>query len=108
MVTSLDQIAGTWKWESACGGFAGTCSYPNSLHYGEILFASNARYIETHNDTIYLAAHFEIIKSSNNSGTLILRKMESDAVLSQTTILILDNKLVMAYGEFFSTYKKIK
>jgi hypothetical protein len=108
IVTSLDQIAGTWKWESACGGFAGTCSYPTSLHYGEIQFATNARYIETHNDTIYLAAHYEIIKSNNNSGTLVLYKIESDAILSQSPICILDNKLVITYGEFDLTYKKTK
>lgn len=108
-VTNLDQIAGIWKWESACGGFAGTCSYPTSLHYGEILFATNARYIETHNDTIYLAARYEIIKSNNNSGTLVLHKIESDAILSQSPICILDNKLVITYGgQFFSTYKKTK
>lgn len=109
IVTSLDQITGTWEWESTCGGFAGTCSYPTSTHYADIQFTTNAQFIEMRNDTIYLAAHYVITKSSDSSGTLVLYKMESDAILSQIPISILDNKLVMPTNEaFFSTYKKAK
>ncbi len=109
LISSLDQITGIWKWESTCGGFTDNCGYSSSSHYAQIEFTSGAQFIETHNDTVYFAAHYEIQKSEDNHGTLNLYKMGSDDILSKGSISILDNKLQLSFGgELYETYKKIK
>ena len=108
IVTSLDQIAGIWKWESTCGGLINTCGYSSRSHYGQIEFATDNQFIESYNDTVYFAAQYEIKKSDDHYGTLVLRKMGSDVVLSDRPISILDNKLMITGGELLFTYKKTK
>lgn len=108
IVTSLDQINGTWEWESTCGGFVGTCGYSSISHYAMIEFTSNSQFIETHNDTVYFTAHFDLIKTDSPSGFLVFHKKESEDVLSKIPISIINNKLCISYGELYSTYKKIK
>jgi hypothetical protein len=109
IVTSIDQIVGVWKWESTCGGFTNTCGYSSSSHYAQIEFAADAQFIETHNDTVYFAAHYVIQKSDDNYGTLNLYKTGSGDILSKGSISIVANKLQISFGgELYDTYKKIK
>ena len=109
IVSSIDQIVGIWKWESTCGEFTDACGYSSSSHYAQIEFSIDAQFIETHNDTVYFAAHYVIQKSHDNYGNLNLYKIGSEDILSKRSISILDNKLqVSSGGELYDTYKKIK
>jgi hypothetical protein len=102
-VSSIDQLNGTWKWESTCGGFTGDCGYSSNLHYAVIDFFSNGTFIEKHNDTIYQQANYTVIKSNDTSGELVLDN--SDYKMS---ITIVNNRLEMCRGDLIDTYKKIK
>jgi hypothetical protein len=60
-VISIDQIPGKWKWESTCGGIIYNCVYNSKTNYATIEFTSDARYIEMHNDAVYLQSDYTII-----------------------------------------------
>jgi len=109
MVTNLDQISGTWEWESTCGGFTYACGYSSTSHYAKIQFTTDGQFIEMHNDTVFFATKYLIQKLNDNYGTLNLYKMGSYDILSKGSVSILDSKLQVSFGgELYSTYKKIK
>ena len=110
-VLNLDQLNGTWKWESTCGGFFYDCGYSSSSHYANIEFTSEGRIVEMHNDTIFLTANFSILKNDDSSGMLILNNIISNSVLSEhleRSISISNNELQIIRGELIDTYKKNK
>ena len=102
-VTSIDQIPGTWRWEYSCGGANDTCIYGSKSNYATIEFRSDGKYIEKHNDTIYLQTNYTLINSDYTFGSLVL---DSPAV--SLPIAILDNLLLITRGNYLDTYKKIK
>jgi hypothetical protein len=102
-VTSIDQIPGKWQWESTCGGIVYECTYSSKSTFAKIEFTSNGRYIEKHNDTIYLQTNYSISKYDDMMGTLILEN-PSDS----RPITILDNRLLISRGELMDRYIKIK
>jgi hypothetical protein len=103
LVTSIDQIPGKWKWESTCGGIIYECAYPSKSNNATIEFTSDAKYIEMHNDTIYLQTDYSIIKVDDTFGTLLL---EHSAI--SLPITILNNRLLITRGELLDSYIKIK
>ena len=110
-VLNLDQLDGTWKWESTCGGLINSCAYSSSLHYANIEFTGEGRIVEMHNDTIFLTAIFSILKNDNSSGMLILNNIISNSVLSEhleRSISISNNELQIIRGELIDMYKKNK
>ena len=107
-VTSLDQIYGTWEWESTCGGLIYNCAYPSKTNYKEIEFSEFSQYLERRNDTLSLSATYYIVRSDNVSGTLFLIKTGSNDILSQSYIWISDNRMIISAGELGISYKKIK
>jgi hypothetical protein len=110
-VLNLDQLNGTWKWESTCGGLVSDCGYSSSSHYANIEFTGDGRIVEKHNDTIFLTANFSILKNDDSSGMLILNNIISNSVLSEHieySISISNNELHITRGELIDTYKKTK
>lgn len=102
ITTNLDQLNGTWKWESTCGGFTGGCANSSSSNYATIEFSSNGNYIEKHNDTIYQQGSYNVIKSNATSGKLVL-----DNTVTRT-ISIDYNHIVINRGDLIDTYIKTK
>jgi hypothetical protein len=101
VVISIDQIPGTWRWEYSCG--IDTCINGSKSNYATIEFRSDGKYIEKHNDTIYLQTNYTLINTDYTFGSLVL---ESPSV--SLPITILDNLLLITRGEYLDTYKKIK
>jgi len=102
-VTTIDQIPGKWKWESSCGGIIYSCGYSSKSYYATIEFTSDGKYLEMHNDTIYLQSNYSITKVDDTFGTLIL----VNSGISRP-ITILNNRLLITRGELMDSYLKIK
>jgi hypothetical protein len=103
-VTSIDQVPGTWRWESTCGGDVDyTCVNASKSNYATIEFRSNGVYLEKHMDTLFLQTKYSIIKSDDMFGTLIL---ENPAVSRPLTIL--NNGLIIQRDNYEDNYTKIK
>jgi hypothetical protein len=102
-VTSIDQLQGKWKWESTCGASILGCTFSSKSQYATIEFTSDSKYIETHNDTIYLQSKYSVSKYDETFGTLILENP-----IHSLSIAIVDNKLLITRGELIESYYKIK
>ena len=102
-VTSVDQLPGKWKWESTCGGVIFGCNFSSKSHYATIEFTSDNKYIETHNDSLYLTSNYSVSKYDETFGTLILENPTLNL-----PIAIVDNKLLITRGELIDSYYKLK
>ena len=103
-VTSVDQIPGTWRWESTCGGDIDyTCVNGSKSNYATIEFRSDGVYLEKHMDTVFLQTNYSILKSDDMFGTLILEN-PSDS----RPVTVLNNLLIIQRGTFEDSYSKIK
>jgi hypothetical protein len=103
-VNSIDQIPGTWRWESTCGGDVDfTCVNASKENYATIEFRSNGVYVEKHMDTVYLQTNYSIIKSDDMLGSLVL---ENPSVSRPITII--NNGLIIQRGSYEDSYTKIK
>jgi hypothetical protein len=103
IVSSIDQIPGTWRWEYTCGGVNDSCIYGSKANYATIEFRSDGKYIEKRNDTLYLQANYTLINTDYTFGSLIL-----DNPSVSLPITIMDNLLLISRGNYLDTYKKIK
>lgn len=102
-VNSIDQLNGEWRWESTCGGFVGGCGYPSNSNYAVIIFCSNGKFIEKHNDTVYLQADFVLRRINDVTGTI---RFNSEKY--ENSVSIVNNRLEIGRGELLDTYKKIR
>jgi hypothetical protein len=102
-VNSIDQIPGKWKWESTCGGIVYDCTVPTKTVFATIEFGSDGKYIEKHNDTIYLQTDYIIVKYDNVFGTLELQ----NSTISRP-ITIINNRLLITRGELADSYLKMR
>jgi hypothetical protein len=103
-VTSIDQIPGTWRWESSCGGETDyICVNASKSDYATIEFRSDGVYIEKHMDTVFLQTNYSITKSDDMFGSLILENPSENRPLT-----ILNNELIIQRGSFEDNYTKIK
>jgi len=105
-VSSVDDIPGTWRWLSTCGGDGDndySCINASDANYALIEFRSDGKYIEKHMDTVYLQTNYSIFKIDDLFGTLIL---EDPPVNLPVTVI--NNKLIIQRGAFEDTYEKIK
>lgn len=102
-VSSLNQIPGTWRWESTCGGVNDTCFYRTETQYATIEFRSQGVYVEKRNDTIYLQTKYTIMNYDDTFGTLTL---ENPSVSYPITIL--NNMLMITRDSYWDGYRKIK
>lgn len=105
-VSSVDDIPGTWRWLSTCGGEGDndySCINASELQYATIEFRSNGAYIEKHMDTVFLQTTYTISKIDDLFGTLIL---ENPPVNRPVTVI--NNKLIIQRGTFEDSYEKIR
>ena len=102
-VTSIDQIPGKWNWESTCGGVIDTCLYSSKSRYASIDFTSDGKYIEKHNETIYMQSDYSVIKYDDNFGTLLL-----DNSNISRPVTVLNNRLLITRGDSLDSYIKVK
>jgi hypothetical protein len=102
-VTSIDQIPGKWNWESTCGGVIDTCSYSSKSNNASIEFTSDGKYIEKHNDIVYMQSDYSIIKYDDTLGTLLL-----DNSNISRPVAVINNRLLISRGDSLDTYIKIK
>lgn len=105
-VSSVDEIPGTWRWRSTCGGEGDndyTCINASESEYATIEFRSDGTYIEKHMDTLYLQTKYTILKIDDFFATLTL---ENPPVNRPVTVI--NNKLMIQRGTFEDTYEKIR
>lgn len=105
-VSSVNDIPGTWRWLSTCGGVGDndyTCVNASDANYAVIEFRSDGNYIEKHMDTVYLQTNYSIVKIDDLFGTLIL----GDPPVNRP-VTVINNKLIIQRGAFEDTYEKIK
>jgi hypothetical protein len=102
-VTSIDQLPGKWKWESTCGGVVYGCTFSSKSQYATLEFTSDFKYVETHNDTIYLKSNYTVTKYDETFGSLVLENPPLSL-----SIAVVDNKLLITRGEMIDSYFKIK
>jgi hypothetical protein len=110
-VQSLDEINGTWKWESTCGGFTGACGYSSKSQYGEISFSKDGHLIQKFQDSIHMTANYTIVKDSETNGTLMLDNIISGDIRvthSECYISLANNMLYIDQGSFTESYSRIK
>jgi hypothetical protein len=55
----LRELNGNWAWTKSCGGFGGTCSYPDGDNYRSLLITS-ATFKETINGVVTMDMAYEI------------------------------------------------
>jgi hypothetical protein len=103
IVTSIDQIPGTWRWESSCRAANDSCIYGSKANYATIEFRSDGKFIEKHNDTLYLQTNYTIINIDYIFGTLLLNSPSASL-----PITIMNNLLLITRGDYLESYKKIK
>jgi hypothetical protein len=104
IVTSIDQVPGTWQWESHCGGGdLDTCIYRSDTEYATIEFKTDGKYLEKHNDTIFLQSTYHLINLDGTFGTLII-----DSPYRSYPITIMDNMLLITKADYMDSYRKIK
>jgi len=103
-VTSIDQIPGTWRWESTCGGETDyKCVNASKENYATIEFRSDGVYVEKHMDTVFLQTNYSIVKSDDMFGTLILENPSASR-----PITIINNGMIIQRGNYEDNYSKIK
>jgi hypothetical protein len=104
-VYSLDELPGTWRWESTCGMIdtSYTCINASKSNYATIEFGSGGVYTEKHMDTIFLQTNYSIIKSDNMFGTLVLENP-----YSSRPITLLNSRLIIQRDGFEENYTKIR
>jgi hypothetical protein len=85
-VTSIDQLPGLWHWEYGGGGFAGSTVYSSKSNYATIEFTSDGKYIEKHNDTIFITADYSITKLDDVSASMILENFSGNPYPYQKTV----------------------
>jgi hypothetical protein len=103
-VSSVDQIPGTWRWESSCGGTDEyVCEYASKSNYATIEFGKNGTYVEKHMDTIFLQTTYTINKASDMFGSLVLNNPAESR-----PVTIINNSLIIQRGSFEDSYTKIK
>lgn len=102
-VTSIDQLAGEWQWESTCGGIIENCAYSSGTNYAVIDFGSNGKYIELRNGTVYMEANYVVIKTTDTSGILKFNNKSYE-----NSVSIVNGQLEITRGELTDTYLKIQ
>jgi hypothetical protein len=110
-VTSINQIGGTWKWKSTCGGLIENCKYSSSSDFATLDFSNDGKFVEKHNDTIYLTANYTILKIDDSHGGLTLENIQTSGVFSESieySISIVSNELWVFRGELLDKYNKVK
>ena len=106
----LDDIQGTWRWLSTCGGFSGSCIYRSNSGYHEITFDTLFKFKYSNSDTVNYFADYRIDKKDDISGILNLynQSVYNSFTLNQRTIAIYDNILIIYRGTLSDSYEKIK
>ena len=106
----LDDIQGTWRWLSTCGGFSGSCINRSNSGYHEITFDSIFKFQYSNSDTVNYYADYRIDKKDDIKGILNLynQNVLNSFTLSQRTIALYDNILVIYRGTLSDSYEKIK
>lgn len=112
-VTNIDQLVGTWKWESTCGGFVNSCGYSSMIHFQEVAFYANGQYVHKKNGSIDFTAGYTLEKITDNTGTLVLNidtaiYTEYYSTRLERTIHVENNKLFIYRGELSDSYAKIR
>jgi hypothetical protein len=104
-ITSIDQIPGKWQWGLTCGEVDTSyiCVYSSALHWATIDFTSDGKYIERHNDTIFLETNYTLTKIDDSWGTLILENPAENR-----PIAIINQQLLITRGGYLDSYMKMQ
>ncbi|MCX6329481.1 MAG: hypothetical protein NTZ85_08235 [Bacteroidia bacterium] len=104
-ITSIDQIPGKWQWGYTCGDIdtSYVCVYSSALHWATIDFTSDGKYIERHNDTIFLQTNYTLTKIDDSWGTLILENPAENR-----PIAIMNHQLLITRGSSIDSYMKMQ
>lgn len=102
-VGSVKQIPGLWKWESSCGGLDYECTYQSKSQWATIEFTDEGKYIENHNDTLYLETTYTLQVYDDMYGTIVL-----ESPYASRPVTVLNNRLLITRGEILDTYYKIR
>jgi hypothetical protein len=105
VITSIDQIPGKWQWGSTCGDIDASyvCVYSSTSHWATIDFTSDGKYIERHNDTIFLQTTYTLTKIDDAWGTLILENPPENR-----PIAIVNQQLLITRGGYLDSYMKMQ
>jgi len=74
-------------------------------------FSNDGKFVEKHNDTIYLTANYTIIKANDSHGKLTLDNILTKDMFSESIeypVSIVSNELWISRGELLDKYTKIK
>lgn len=104
-ITSIDQIPGKWQWGSTCGDIdtSYVCIYSSDSMWATIDFTSDGKYIERHNDTIFLETKYTLTRIDDSWGTLILENPAENR-----PIAIMNHQLLITRGRYLDSYMKMQ
>ena len=100
------KLIGKWKWVASCGGFTGSCWYPDENNTKKIQFDNLRQFSEWNNDSIVRDCQYRLLDSSINGQNLIYKIEFIDNY--DTYIWFSDNKLEIQGGDFVEEYDRIK
>jgi hypothetical protein len=101
-VASLDALPGNWRWESTCGGTVFGCRYSSKSEYATIEFTSDGKFIEKHNDTVFLQLPYTLTKYDDMFGSLQLGTQFS------LPVSIINNRLLIDRFDLQEQYSRMK
>ncbi|MBN2632126.1 MAG: hypothetical protein JXR66_01120 [Bacteroidales bacterium] len=104
-VYSLEELPGTWRWESTCGMFdtSYTCINASKTNYATIEFGKNGLYTEKRMDTIFHQTEYQLVIIDDMMGSLVLADPPENRPLT-----LINSRLIIQRNGFEDNFVKIK
>ena len=105
---SSSSLIGEWSWVSTCGGFAGTCYYPQQTKESvSLVYTMDSIYNYYQNDTLKYSTRFSTYKLLSKEGKDSVNFIKYDSGGSMNYSIFHDTLGISNYI-FSSIYKRIK
>ena len=109
-VTYSSSLIGEWSWVSTCGGFAGTCYYPQQTKESvNLVYTMDSIYNYYMNDTLRTSSRFHtfILNPADFPGTANVIKYDTRS--SEEFLIYHDTLSLTVNGaDISSYYKRVK
>ena len=96
------QLAGEWVWVRSCGGYAGTCWYPDEANTKSYTFGYDRSFSESENGSIVRSGTFDLTDSFSIESTLFYEIDFPDYYV--TYIWFVNDTLAIEGGDFVEDY----
>jgi hypothetical protein len=110
-VTYSSSLIGEWSWVSTCGGFAGTCYYPQQTKESiSLVYTVDSIYNYYLNDTLRTSCRFHVNRLIYSNPNDTVNVIKYDTGNSEEFFLIYHDTLSLTVdgADISSYYKRVK